>query len=122
MRNLKSQIAKLVQRSTTTLKILYFSGGNQFFQILLGLKSIYNRGRKSFLFIGQGGIIWDWEGNISKIIHRGSHRGASHQDTWTGCLYGTQIVTLDFQKIPFLSQSCILSQPILFFTKANLES
>ena len=33
-----------------------------------------------------GGIIWDLGGNFSKFIDPGSHRGAFHRDTWTGCV------------------------------------
>ena len=34
-----------------------------------------------------GGIIWDPGGNFSKFIDRaGSHQGASHRGTWTGCV------------------------------------
>ena len=36
--------------------------------------------------VGRGGIIWDREGNFSKFIYRGSHWGASHWGTWTGCI------------------------------------
>ena len=67
IRNLKIQVAELVQRLTTMPKILYFSGGNQ------------------FSGIDQGCIIWDQGSNFSKILHRGSHRGAFHLGTWTGC-------------------------------------
>ena len=41
--------AELVRRPTTMLKILYFSGAYQFFQISPGIKFIYDRGRKHYL-------------------------------------------------------------------------
>ena len=67
----------------TMLKILYFSGGHQFSQISLGIKFLYDRVEN--LFIDWGGIICDRGDNFSKFIDRGSHRGASHRVTWTGC-------------------------------------
>ena len=36
-------------------------------------------------FIDWEGIIWDRGESFSKYIDRGSHRGASHRGTWTGC-------------------------------------
>ena len=81
IRNLKSQVVELVQRPTTILKVLYFSADNQFYQYSPGIKTLYNRGNFFLLFIGREGIIWEWGGNFSKIIHRGSHRGTSHQGT-----------------------------------------
>ena len=47
-----------------------------------------------YSFIGLGGIIWDQEENFSKLIDWGSHRGAYHQNTWTGCF-----ITNLFEKI-----------------------
>ena len=32
-----------------------------------------------------GDIIWDRGDNFSTFIDRGSHRGISYRDTWTGC-------------------------------------
>ena len=46
IQNLQSQVPELVQRPRITLKILYFSGGHQVFQISPGLKSLYDRGKK----------------------------------------------------------------------------
>ena len=46
MQNLWSQVAELVRRPRTMVKILYFRGGHQFFQISLGIKSLYDGGRK----------------------------------------------------------------------------
>ena len=66
------------------LKKLYFSGGDQFFQISPEINSLYEWGGKH-LFIGWEDIIWDWGDNFSKFIDRGSHRGTSHRGTWTGC-------------------------------------
>ena len=43
--------AELVRRPTIMLKILYFSGGYQFFQISPGIKFIYDRGRKGIHFL-----------------------------------------------------------------------
>ena len=48
--NLKSQVAKLVRRPSIMLKMLYFSGGYQFFQISPGIKSRYERVQKSFIY------------------------------------------------------------------------
>ena len=47
-------------------------------------------GLKTYLFIDWGGIIWDRGGNFSKFIDRGSHRGASHRRTCTGCSDGKE--------------------------------
>ena len=44
-RNLSSQVAELVQRLRTMLKILYFSGGHQILQISQAIKSLCGRGR-----------------------------------------------------------------------------
>ena len=46
IRNLLSQGVELVERPRTMLKILYFGGGYQIFQISPGVKSLYHRGRK----------------------------------------------------------------------------
>ena len=35
-------------------------------------------------FVGRGGIIWDQGDSFSKFIDRGSQRGSSRRDTWTG--------------------------------------
>ena len=43
-------------------------------------------GEEDFLFIDRAGIIWDWEGNFSKLIDQGSHRGASHRALGQGVL------------------------------------
>ena len=46
-------------------------------------------GVKNFFMYWSGegrDIIWDREDNFSQFIDLGSHRGASHQGTWTGCL------------------------------------
>ena len=53
IRNLKSQVTELVQRPTTMLKTLYFSRGNQFFQISPGIKSLYDRVRKVFYLLAR---------------------------------------------------------------------
>ena len=45
-------------------------------------------GVKNFFMYWSGegrDIIWDREDNFSQFIDRESHRGASHQGTWTGC-------------------------------------
>ena len=73
------------------LKKLYYSRGDQLFQILQGITSLYDWGRKH-LFIDQGGIIWNRGGNFSKFINRGSHRGTSHRGPWTG--FPEQVVDL----------------------------
>ena len=46
IRNLWSQVAGLVGRPRTILKIFYFIGDHQFFQISPGIKSLNDRGRK----------------------------------------------------------------------------
>ena len=46
-------------------------------------------GVKTHSFIGRGDIIWELGDNFSKFIDRGSHRGASHWGTWTGCIKGS---------------------------------
>ena len=44
---LLDQVAELVQRSITMLKVLYFDEGHQIFQISPGIiKSLYDQGRK----------------------------------------------------------------------------
>ena len=43
-------------------------------------------GVENLLFIDRRGIIWDWGGNFSKCIDRGSHQGASHRGTWKGVI------------------------------------
>ena len=49
--SLYSQVAELVRRTRTMLKILYFSRGYEFFKILSGIKFIYDRGRKLILLL-----------------------------------------------------------------------
>ena len=44
--NLYTQVAELVWRPRTTLKIFYFSVGHYFFQISPGIKALCDRGRK----------------------------------------------------------------------------
>ena len=78
--------AKLQIQSEDHAEKLYFSGGDQFFQISPGITSLYDWGRKH-VFIGRGGIICDQGGNFSKSTDRGSHQRASHRGTWTGCIY-----------------------------------
>ena len=53
LRNCKSQVVELVQRLTTMLNILYFSGGNQFFRISPRIKSLYDRGRKCLYLLAE---------------------------------------------------------------------
>ena len=65
------------------LKILYFSGRHQFFQMSPGIKSLYDRG-KNFITYCPGRQIWDRGDNFSKFVDRGNHLGASHRGTWTG--------------------------------------
>ena len=60
IRNLQSQVAELIQKPRTLLKILYFSGDHQLFKTSPGIKS-------------------------QQIFDRGSHRNASPRGTWTGC-------------------------------------
>ena len=40
-----------------------------------------------------GGIIWDRGGNFSKFIDPGSHWGAFHRGTWTGCVNSMRAYT-----------------------------
>ena len=49
------------------MKILYFGGGHQFFQISQGIKCLYGRGRKLIKFIDRGSITWDWGGNSNNL-------------------------------------------------------
>ena len=42
-------------------------------------------GKKSYSFVGWGGIIWDWGDNFNKFIDQGSNQGTSHWGTWTRC-------------------------------------
>ena len=42
------QVAELIQRPKTMLKILYFSKEQQFFQKFPGIKFLYNRARQIF--------------------------------------------------------------------------
>ena len=51
--NLKCQVAKLVRRSKTMLKLLYVSENNQFFQHSSGIKICYDRFRKLYLWMGR---------------------------------------------------------------------
>ena len=51
-------------------------------------------GEEDLLFVYRAGIVWDWEGNFSKLIEQGSHRGASHRGTWTGCFDQSQYNTM----------------------------
>ena len=83
-RNIQSQIAELVRRLTTMLKILSFSGGNNI--------SKYHRGQNFSMTGGTKPSIYSsWRHNLrpgdnfSKFIDRGSHQGASHQGNWIGC-------------------------------------
>ena len=46
IRNLQRQVAELVKRPRTMLKILFIRRGPQFFQISPGIKSLYHWGRK----------------------------------------------------------------------------
>ena len=62
-----------------------FGGDRHFYQKLLRMKSLYNRG-KWLPVTGWGGMFWGWGDNFSKIIDRGSHRGTSNRSNWTGCL------------------------------------
>ena len=55
--NHMSQVAELFQRPGTMQKILYFSGDYQFFQKSLGIKFLYDHGRKFFSAFGWGDII-----------------------------------------------------------------
>ena len=50
IRNLKSQVAELVQRPTIMLKILYFSWGNQFFQISPGISLFMTKVGSFFVY------------------------------------------------------------------------
>ena len=93
IQNIQSQCPELVQKPRITLKILYFSGDHQVFQI----SSLYDRGKKTYSFIGQGGITWDWGGNFRKFIDRGSHHDTSHWGNWTGCMTGcTKFIPIVF--------------------------
>ena len=60
------------------LKILCFSGDHQFFQILSGIKSRYDWGRKFICSLAG-------EASSEKFIDRSKLPGASHRDTWTRC-------------------------------------
>ena len=51
--NLKCQVAKLVRRTKTMLKLLYVSENNQFFQHSSGIKICYDRFRKLYLWMGR---------------------------------------------------------------------
>ena len=92
IQNLQNQIAELVRRPRIMLKIIYFSGGHQFFQTSPGIKSLYDRGRKFYFFISRGVIIWDRGSNFRKFIDQGSHRAhlteALGQDA--ACIYRQQ--------------------------------
>ena len=50
------------------------------------MKSLYDQGRKFFLFNGWGGIIWEKEDKFNKIIHWRGHRDTTYQGIWTGCI------------------------------------
>ena len=86
-RNLMSHVAALFGRSRTILKVLFFSGHQQFFQKSLGINFLYDR-VLAFLFIGGGRIIWDRGGIFRIIINRGGYQGAYHRGTWTGWFGG----------------------------------
>ena len=67
-----------------TLKILCFSRGKQFIAKFTMDKVSLWPSYKKRLFIGWEGIICDQAGNISKLIHWGSHQDPSYRGTWTG--------------------------------------
>ena len=78
IQNLKSQVAKLVRRPRIMMKMLYFSGGYQFFQITPGIKSHYEWVQKSFIYwpgrhnLGPSGnfrkFIWDTGAYLSGAL------------------------------------------------------
>ena len=73
---------RISPRPKIMLKILYFKGYHQFFQISLC----------PYSFISRGGITWDREDNFSKFIDRRYYRTASHWSTWAGCFFLTFIL------------------------------
>ena len=107
--NIESHVAELVRRPRTMLKMLYFGGSYQFFQISPGIKSLYDRGKK---LIGRRDIIWVRGGNFSKFIDQGSHRDASHRGTKTGCSSSCQ--SLKRRAILKITSSVFLEEPMFF--------
>ena len=79
-RNLMSHVAVLFGRPRTILKVLFFSGHQQFFQKSLGINFLYDR-VLVFLFIGGGRIIWDRGGIFRIIFNRRGYQGAYHRGT-----------------------------------------
>ena len=84
-RTLMSQVRELFRKPRTVLKILYFSGIQEIFQKLPGIKFLHDRERELFHLL-TGSMILDRGGAFSKIIDWGRHWSSSHQGPWTECI------------------------------------
>ena len=84
-RTLMSQVRELFRKPRTVLKILYFSGIQEIFLKLPGIKFLHDRERELFHLL-TGSMILDRGGAFSKIIDQGSHWGSSHRGPWTECI------------------------------------
>ena len=80
------------------LKILYFSGGQQFFKISPGIKALYNRDRKLFHLLARE-TVWDRGDNFRKFINLGSQLLNLDTVYWTKLArYVTKLVQLSFSR------------------------
>ena len=98
------------------LKILYFSGDQQFFQKSPGY-IFFMIGVENFSFIGRGGTIWDRGDSSSKIINRGGHQGASIRDTLTG--YSRASLSALNKRVSYAITTFSGPQPIKLLTAEN---
>ena len=80
-----SQVVELFRRPRTMLKMLYFTGDNQFFKKLPEINLLYDLGRKLFLLLARQANLKSG-GTFRKIINRESYRDTPHRSTWTGGL------------------------------------
>ena len=80
-----SQVRQLFQKPRTVLKILYFSGIQEIFQKLPGIKFLHDQEGELFHLLTVH-MILDRGGAFSKIINRGTHWGSSHWGPWTECI------------------------------------
>ena len=65
--------------------MLYFSGEHQFFQRSIGIKFLYDQGRKLFHFLAGETYFGTGDALFAKLSTGESYWGASHRGTWIGC-------------------------------------
>ena len=101
IRNLWSQVAGLVGRPRTILKIFYFIGGHQFFQISPGIKSLNDRGRKLIhLLAGRHNLGPGRQ--FQQIYWRGKPPGRISPGHLDRVYKGTRCITSFWYKVSFL--------------------